>query len=570
MALNAAMSVAARSLEVFQTGIEVAGHNIANANTPGYVREELNITTGPTYEQGRLLKGTGADLRGIQLAIDHHLETRIHDANTDLAYAEVRQEAWLGLEAAIAELGTGDISTRTNEFLSALNEYANEPTLAGLRELVISEGRSLADSINYTREQVDRLREVHNLEIETTVKEANKLLERIQELNIQIVKLEGGGVIPSEATNLRSERLEALDRLSEIVDIQIEHRPTGRVDVRTQNEYLIIEATTQGFETFVPDEEDGTVFGVGVRFSETKSDRIAGNGELNGLLTARTDILGGFTDDLDAFASAFIFEFNKIHSGGSGETGFTSIVSEHRVDDSTVALNDVATNGLDFTASHGSFNVVLVDTVTGSETTTNIAVDLDGLGGNDTSLDDLATSLDAVAQLNASVDANGALRLTTDAGYELKFAGDTSGVLAALGINTFYSGTDAETIKINDTVLNDASKFAGSQGGGPGDASNALELIQFFEQPLDELDGHSFDDAYQSLVYEVSQGSANEQSVFEGFQTFHDSLMSQREQHSGVSIDEETVNILQFQHSYQAAARVLSTLNELLQIVINL
>lgn len=570
MGLNAARSVAARSLEVFQTGIEVAGQNIANANTPGYVREDLVLASGPTYGDGRLVKGTGANLVGVRQAIDKFLEERVYAANSDLAGSQIRQEAYLSLESSLAELGTGDLSTRMNELISSLNEYANEPTLPGLRELVISEGQTLANSINYTREQADRLRSNFNVQLDATVTEANSLLGRIQDLNTQIVRLEAAGIQQSDAGGLRSQRLVALDRLSEIVDIQTHELDNGHVDIRAGQEYLIIGQATQEFETYRPSESDQSVVGLGVRFSETKFSDIAGDGEFVGLIDARDDVLGGFTTQLDDFAAGFLFEFNRIHSAGSGETGYTSILSEHGVTDSTVALNETATNGLNFTASHGSFTIVVRDTETGSETTTDIAIDLDGLGGNDTSLDDLASALDAVSQLNASVDGDGKLRITTDAGYDVRFQGDTSGVLAALGVNTFFQGIDSETIQVSDVVRNDSTKFAGGRGGGPGDSSNALAMIELFEQPLETFGNRSIDAQYQTLVYTVAQGSSAEQTAASGFELFHDSLMSQREQTSGVSIDEETVNILQYQHSYQAAARVLTTVNELFDILIAL
>ena len=570
MALNAAMSTAVRSLEVFQTGIEVAGQNIANANTPGYVREEIRIQSNADYRKGNLVHGTGSNVTGIRLAIQTQLEYRIHAANSDVAGAEIRQDAYLNLEAVLAELGSGDLSSKTNELLSALNEYTNEPTLPGLRELVLSEGEDLASSIAYTRDQVDELRRNINLQIEATISEANTLIERIEQLNVQITRTEAASTLHSDAGGLRSERLVALDRLSEIVEIRAKETSTGRIDVTSGGEYLIVDQATQGFSTYVPDEHEGTVFGFGVEFSGTGFNRLGSDGELSALLSARDDILGGFTDQLDDYASAFLFEFNRIHSQGSGTSGFTSIVSEHAVDDSTAVLNDLENSGLDFAPEHGSFNVVLEDSNTGQQKTSSIQIDLDGIGGDDTTLDDLAASLNAVNNLNATVNTDGFLEVATDAGYELKFDGDTSGVLAALGINTFFTGIDAETIAVNDVVRNDSTKFAGSRGGGPGDASNAVEMIQLFETPLDQFGGRSLDDQYQSIVYSVTQASSNQKSEYEGFQLFHDSLVSQREQYSGVSIDEETVRLMQFQHSYQAAARVLTTVNELMQILVNL
>ena len=576
MALNAAMATAARSLEVFQTGIEVAGQNVANANTPGYVREELNIDSGRDYRVGRIVKGTGSNLTGIRLAVDTYLEQRVHAANSDLANSQTRSNAYLALEGVVKELGSSDVSTRVNELLGALNNFASEPTLGGLRELVLTQGRELADAIGGLSDQVTRVRNAYDTRLEATVTEANELIDNIHELNVSIVKLEGGGTYHSDAGSLRSERLAALDRLSEIVTINVDEFPDGRIDVRAGDDYLVQYGGTKHYETIPlsarydvadrPEHERGYKF---VQIAENGSQNLPEGGELSGLISARDDVLGGFLADLDDYAAAFIQEFNRVHAGGSGTAAFTEVTADFGATDTTAVLNDPAA-GLDFVPRHGSFDIVVQDATTGVGVTTTIAVDLDGIGGNDTTLDDLTAAVDVVAGINASLDADGRLSIVSDAGREFRFDGDSSGVLATLGINTFFSGKDAASIAVNDVLVRDPQKLASGRGGGPGDARNAVALIELMDRPVDSAGGQTLDAAYETLVFGVAQNSRAERNDAEGFAGFHDSLQSQREQYSGVSIDEETVKIMQYQHSYQAAARVLSTVDELMQILINL
>ena len=87
MGLNAALAMSARALEVFTAGIQVAGQNVANANTPGYIREELVLKTNEPYQIGGLVYGSGVAAEGIVQQIDKFLETRIHNANGDFAEA---------------------------------------------------------------------------------------------------------------------------------------------------------------------------------------------------------------------------------------------------------------------------------------------------------------------------------------------------------------------------------------------------------------------------------------------------------------------------------------------------
>ncbi|HEX6987425.1 MAG TPA: flagellar basal body protein, partial [Planctomycetaceae bacterium] len=92
MGLYAALHTSGRSLQAFTAGISVAGQNVANANTPGYIREELNLDTNLPYKRGGLVFGTGVQVDGIRQQINVFLETRIHTAKGDHAAAKAASE----------------------------------------------------------------------------------------------------------------------------------------------------------------------------------------------------------------------------------------------------------------------------------------------------------------------------------------------------------------------------------------------------------------------------------------------------------------------------------------------
>ena len=108
------------------------------------------------------------------------------------------------------------------------------------------------------------------------------------------------------------------------------------------------------------------------------------------------------------------------------------------------------------------------------------------------------------------------------------------------------------------------------QGGGPSDGSNAVALAAFSQQPIESLGGITLDEYYDKVVSSIAQSSASEGALAEGAQTFRDSLQSQREQFSGVSIDEETINVMKFQRAFQSAARLVSTIDELFTILLQI
>ena len=566
MGLNAALSMAKQSLEIFGTGIQVSGQNISNAGTPGYIREELVLNAADPFRQGALVLGTGVEVSGIQQQIDLFLETRIHSANTEYSSIEERNLIYKQLEAELRELTEGDLSSGLNEFLATINNVVNQPNSIPDREFVINEAEKFATEINSLRLRVNELREVQSVNVENLVKEANELIDTIIELNPKISKLEASGLLQSDAGALRTQRYTALNRLSELVPIRYRERSDGAIDLFTGSDYLVLAGTSQKL-TLQTDTDRGVVTHE-VLLSRTNSNISRTGGELKGVIEGRDDILGSFVDQLDTYTSNLIFEFNKIHASGEGTAGFEQLTAASSALDPTATLNSTQ-SGLPFQATHGSFQIKVTNKTTGLTNTTTINVDLDGIGA-DTTLNSLSAAIGGVANLSSSVSTDGRLSITAGADYEFRFSNDTSNALAAIGINTLFTGADSSDIQINSVVQQNQQFLATGQGGGPSDGSNAVLLAAFAENPVDALGGISLDGYYEKVISNVAQASASEAALSEGAQAFRDSLLGQREQFSGVSIDEETINVLTYQRAYQSAARLVSTIDELFTILLNI
>ncbi len=566
MGLNATLSMAKQSLEVFGAGIQVAGQNISNAGTPGYIREELVLNPADPFRQGALVFGTGVEISGIQQQIDLFLETRIHSANTEYSSISERNLIFKQLESEIRELSDGDLSTGLNDLLATINNVVNQPNSIPDREFVVNEAEKFAAEIRSLRLRVNDLREVQSINVENIVTEVNELIDTIVDLNPKISKLEASGLLQSDAGALRTQRYTALNRLSELVPVRYRERNDGAIDVFTGSDYLIMAGTSQKL-TLKTDTDRGVVVH-DVLLSHTNSNISRTGGELKGVIEGRDDILGGFVDQLDSYASNMIFEFNKIHASGQGTAGFEQLTSASRVLDPAVSLNS-AQAGLPFQPRHGSFQIKVTNKTTGLTNTTTINVDLDGIGA-DTTLNSLSADIGGVANLSSSISTDGLLTITSDSDYTFQFANDTSNTLAAVGINTLFTGKDSSDVQINSVVQENQQFLATGQGGGPSDGSNAVLLAAFADNPLEDLGNISLNDYYEKVISNVAQASASEEALSEGALAFKESLMGQREQFSGVSIDEETINVLKYQRAYQAAARMVSTIDELFTILLNI
>lgn len=565
MSLTAALATASRALEVFSTAVQVSSNNIANANTPGYIREELTLSTEDPYKRGGLIVGAGVKATAVRQAIDQFLETRIHATNSEGQAASARESIYVQLEGQLRELGDQDLSSRFSSFLAAINEVANQPEQGPLRNSIISQGELLVSDISGLRIRVDQLREDQTVRIDNLVDEANNLIDEVADLNLKITKQESNGLLASEAGGLRTRRYDALNRLSEIIPVRFTEQENGNVDVYSGNEYVLFSGHRQHIETATI-EDRGVDVDI-VQFTQTNAQLSQAGGEIRGVIDGRDEILGAFVDDLDQLTGSLISAFNRIHSSGEGLEGYSTITSASRVDDANAVLSDVEFPG---TISHGSFELKVTNKQTGISQVETIRIDLDGIGGDDTSLEDLRAAIDSQPNVTATITTTGELKLDADPDFELRFGSDSSGALAALGINTFFTGSDSTDIGINSLIKENQNLLATGQGAGPSDNRNVLQLATVFEQPLDQLGGAAIDDFYQTVVAGVAQGTAAEKAKASGLEQFRQSLLSQREQFSGVSLDEEAVRLIEFQQAYAASARVIRSVDELFDILVTL
>jgi flagellar hook-associated protein 1 FlgK len=150
------------------------------------------------------------------------------------------------------------------------------------------------------------------------------------------------------------------------------------------------------------------------------------------------------------------------------------------------------------------------------------------------------------------------------------FSNDTSGLLSAVGLNTFFTGSNAQDLNVNSVLTNDPTKFAASQGGIGVDTNNAQVMAGFLTQPLSSVGGATITDLSNQLTSDVTESSAQATSTANGLTNYQTTLQGQQLAVSGVNIDEETVNMLSYQRAYQASAKYISTINNLLQTLIQL
>ncbi len=576
MSLFSSLQMAGNTLQAMQIGLHVVGNNIANANTPGFVRERAVYTPAPVQKLGNLTIGLGVEIAGIVQNIDKFAEERLRDAGGDRAGAEVEEATYRDLEVLLNSLGSSNVSAKLTDFFNSISEINNSPENPATKNLAISAGEQLTQAINTLNREVNVLHDDLNTQVGQLASEINALTEEIRQLNLRIVSLEGGGASASDAGGLRSQRGVALKRLAEIVDVEITETDTGVVNVSANGKFLVFEATRS--EVTTQEVDTGDRVNQQIVFTDDGGEISASGGELGGIYESRDTILGEFQTSFDEFAGVLAFEFNKAYSQGQGAEGYTSLTGTYRATDPHASLDQA---GLDFTPVNGEFTVLITDVNDGGGEPKSHVIDIDLLGTNGapTTLSSLAASLDAISGITATVSIDNQLVINSEspANIQFSFEKDSSGALAALGINTFFTGSDAASLGVNTELTSgiaDGAKFAdGLRGEGddrylPG--ANALLLVDLQDQALSNHDGKTIGGIYQQLIDLTTQGATTTSAVADGLRTFEGTLEAAAASVSGVNLDEEAIDMIQLQRAYQASARYIGTLSELLDLLVNL
>jgi flagellar hook-associated protein 1 FlgK len=181
----------------------------------------------------------------------------------------------------------------------------------------------------------------------------------------------------------------------------------------------------------------------------------------------------------------------------------------------------------------------------------------------DTTLNSLATSLSAIPNVSASI-VGGQLQINAANGTQISFSQDSSHVLAALGINTFFQGTDAQSITVNSDIVSNPKLVAAAMNGDPGDNQTALAISQLGTQSQPILGGSTLNAAYQSMIDGTANATASATTEVSATQEVQSTLQDQQASISGVSLDEEAINLIKQQQAYQGAARLVTTIDTMM------
>jgi len=566
--INAILDNASRALLAEQLGVEVTGHNIANVNTPGYSRQSVHYVTAYPEPSPWGPLGRGVQVQGIKRAFDPFITARLNEKSSLLSDYQTRSTALEQVATFFNEIRDEGINDLLSKFFAAIHDLADNPSGAGERQALVNQGLNLADAFNIRADQLVQERLSLLQQIGPTLDEINNHSANIARLTREIVETEANG---HAANDLRDQQQLEISQLSQLIGVRTYTTGDGTISVTLPNGLTLVQGVLSfnlSAQVSASDTIDLNWLGPGGTVEPIDTSILSG-GKLAALIQVRDEVIAQYQQELDQLAKDIIVAINNQHSQGVWLELVSQTKGTYQVTDPTATLATVLPLGDQIV--NGSFQIN-IDRDGSPLVSGTIAID------PSLSLNDVVNSIntDPVlgGYLTASVEDN-SLKIVANAATDtFGFSGDNSLALTALGVNTFFTGDKAYTLGVNAWVLDNpnlvaAGQFDATGAHAVGDNRNALALAALENAPVGP-DGLTFADAYQRLVTTLGLDAqdARDQKTF--YQGLVDQLSQMRDGVSGVNLDEELTNLVKYQRAYQAAAKLVTTADELYQTLLDL
>lgn len=463
------LGIGAESLYVSRQGVDTTGHNISNAQQPGYSRQRLNLATRDPLQRGNILMGNGAYVKEIGRVHDQFVENQINVAGHELGMNVGKFDALKGLENIFSPELSASVQDEVNSLFSALRDFSNNPEELAARTSLKESATNVASAFGRVDASLRRSQGENNDLIAGEVKDINDMIGTIATLNAKIGEMEVG--ISGPANDLRDQREMLVRDLSQKMEIRHYEDKSGGLVIRGPGETTLVEGPSHAFLSVQRNQEG--MFSVTASSFDNKNPRVLDDkiemGKLRALLDVRDKTIPGLISKNNEMASTITSSFNEIHREGFGIGQFSGV------------------NGRDF--------------------------------------------------FKESEDP--------------RFA--------------------AQQMQLTDAVMASTDAISGaSSPHAPGDNVVANGLIALQSEKLFDEGNATISEYYSGFVSNLGLDIQRADHIREASQVIYTDLNARREAISGVSLDEEATNLLKWQHCFSASSKLITTVDEMLDTVLNL
>jgi len=447
MSIFGSLEIGKRALCAQFKAMEVSGHNVANANTPGYSRQRVDLkTVAPLAVSGVKNSGGGVEVAGIQRIRSEFYHKQIINTVAHRSHWEMRREVYDAVEAIFMEPSEYGLNQSMMDFFDAWHELSSAPesmaVRMGLRERAITFTRAVRDI--YMRFADLRLN--MQSEYDMGARQLNSLAREVASINEKIIYLTS---LQESSNDLLDQLDRALQEMADLADIRIFRKSNGAVEVFA-GERLVVQD-----QHYFPVQVEISSEGHFYLAEQTGQSLNLSAGRLYGLQQAINEDIPGIQKHLDELVSALVEEVNMLHRSGYG--------------------------------------------------------------------------------------------LNNETGQDFFQAIQDNGIPPAL---QFY---------MSEALTDDVSAIgAASEPDLPGDGGTALEIARLRSAPIMEGGTVSVTDSYRGLITFIGVESQESERMIQAFSRTEAQLLEQDRSISSVNLDEEMLNMIQYQHAWNAAARFIN------------
>jgi flagellar hook-associated protein 1 FlgK len=450
VSLVSLLSIARSALLIQQRAMTVTAHNVANAQTPGYSRQRLDLMTADPERTPFGEMGRGVTASGVTRVRDTLLDLAYRSDNSQLGNAQTRLDVMGGVESAVSEPSDQGVSAAFDGLLTAFGDLANDPANGPLREQVRAAGQRFVNEVHRVNDALGQATSQAMARLQSQVTDVDRIAAQVAQLNAQIAQTQGADV-----PDLQDRRDQLVDQLASYGAVKTSIEADGSMNISLGDHQLVQGAQSHDLQV-VAIPTGG--WGVGPAGGATVVS--TGGGSLGALSDLLTTTLPGMQSQLDQFVTSAVNEVNTLHAAG-------------------------------FTLSGGT------------------------------------------------------------------------------GVNFFdQPSPNAGALALGASIQASTDNIAAAATAAPGDGNNALAIAALGSKAIVALGGKTLRDYYNQFATGVGIASQNADQDVTTQQTLLARDDARRQSVSGVSVDEEMVNLIGQQQAYSAAARLVTVADQMAQTLL--
>ncbi|NPA82758.1 MAG: flagellar hook-associated protein FlgK [Epsilonproteobacteria bacterium] len=609
MGLLDTLSVSNSGLNVNQTAMDVVGHNIANAQNEDYTRQRVELTAKTPFHTTPGDIGTGAKVAQIVRIHDEFIYQRLTKSSGKLEYDTFSKNVLQEAAEYFPDVQDNGLFKDLKNYFDSWNNLASHPNDTAQKTALVQSINTFTKNISESRNRLERLQDTVNDQIKISIDEVNRLGKRIADINKQIsaVEVKEG----NNANDLRDERDKLEKTMRKLLDFSVfkgqftsdNKQKTALTDTGKNYNlniagYTIVDGTTFHPLEISNEKNPNGFYSISYVRQDLKKTDITGKitgGKIGAMLDLRgRDInpdtkrpndgtLQKYLDDLDSFAKSFIDQTNTIYAKSAKDSLHSKQMTYYQNEDKATFLGEI---------KEGEFDVVVYNEDGDEVARRTITID------KDTKMNSATDPNSIVAKLNEDRDDNGDNDSTNDfddlfkanyidnvftitpkegvEGYKVAIEDKGTNFAAVSQLGALLEGDSAKNISLKREYAENPEKIEAYKAPVEGNNEVANEMVQLQYDQIDFKINHNdkmTDTFYGFYSYFTSNMASNAENAKRSEDTslaLYNTVYKEFQSISGVNIDEELTNLIKYQTGYKANAKVITTIDKMLDVLLGI